>query len=158
MIKRIFLLSVILSFTLIFWGCEKDSTGPENDFGSVSGKINFIGTWPSNGDIQVSIYSAWPPMGPPDVATDPLPSGSNSQSYKIEGISKGDYSAIVVGWRDPADPAGAKIIGIYHQNANSAGVDATGLPTVAPTAINISNSNLNFTTIDMQANLDIAPK
>ena len=43
-------ITVLLVSAFILLGCEKDATGPEEDeFGSLSGTVNFIGTWPTNG-------------------------------------------------------------------------------------------------------------
>ncbi len=150
-------ITVLLVSAFILLGCEKDATGPEEDeFGSLSGTVNFIGTWPTNGEIQISVYSSFPPAGPPDYFTEPL-TETSSYSYKIEGITKGNYPAVVVGWRDPADPTGAKLIGFYFQDPENVAVDANGNPTVNPLSLTIASGSMHHENINIKANLDVAP-
>ncbi len=149
---------VILSSFLIL-NCDKDDNSVDSEqFGSISGTVTFVGTWPSTGEIQVSIWTSWPPQGPPAAATDPLTQGQ-SKTYKIEGLTKGTYPVVTAGWRDPANPAGAKVLGVYWSMTDSVGVDSSGnvLPSVQPTPIVISDDQLNHSNIDIKANLDIVP-
>jgi hypothetical protein len=155
---RILAMTIILSLLFIL-NCSKDNNSTNSEqFGSISGIVTFTGTWPSTGDIQVSIWASWPPQGPPAEATDPLTQGQ-SKTFKIEGLSKGTYPVVTAGWRDPANPAGAKVLGIYWSKTDSIGVDTTGnvLSSVQPTPIVISDNKLNYSNIDIKANLDIAP-
>ena len=138
-------------------GCGEDENGVQPEqFGEISGTITFVGTWPSTGDVQVSIWTSFPPAGPPAGATEPLASGE-AITYKIEGLSKGTYPAVTVGWRDPTNPAGAKVLGLYWEQSDSLGVDGTGQVTVLPISIEISDATLVWSNIDIKANLDIAP-
>ncbi|MBI4720210.1 MAG: hypothetical protein HY770_03105 [Chitinivibrionia bacterium] len=130
--------------------------------GSVAGKVTFQGSWPSTGEVQVSIYSnltaPYIPMGPPDAATDPITSGSSEYNYIIAGLDKGVYTAIYVGWRDPANPAGARLLGMYWVYEDSVGISASsGLPVAAPSSVTISSTSLNHTGLDIKADLDLAP-
>ena len=153
---RIAMTLVVVVFGFIA-GCGKDESPAKTEqFGTISGTVTFVGTWPSTGDVQVSIWVNWPPAGPA-AATDPLTSRETIQSYKMEGLSKGTYSAVTVGWRDPAKPSGAKILGVYWAQSDSLGVDSTGRPTVQPIPVEISEDHLVWSDIDIKANLDIAP-
>lgn len=88
------------------------------DTGSISGTVSFgpsINDWPTVGNIQVSVWSYWPPNGPPDGFTNPLVKETDfpTYEYKITGLDPGSYAMVTVGWRDPANPTGAKTIGEY---------------------------------------------
>lgn len=140
-----------------FAGCGEDENPATTEkFGEVSGTVTLVGTWPSIGDVQVSIWVSWPPAGPPAAATDPLTPGEARQTYTIEGLSKGTYSAVTVGWRDPTNPAGAKVLGLYWERSDSVGVSASG-PPAQPIPIEISDAKLVWSNIDIKANLDIVP-
>jgi len=148
-------MATILALFLIA-SCSSNPT-TSNNLGEISGTVTFVGQWPATGDIQVSAWASWPPAGPPAAASEVFTSGVNSQTYKIEGLSKGDYPVLTLGWRDPANPQGALVLGVYWANADSAGVDATGMPNVTPAAINISSDKLNWNNVDMKANLNVVP-
>jgi hypothetical protein len=132
--------------------------------GSVSGTVTFTGTWPSVGDVQVSIYSSivsppGVPGGPPDGFTEPLNSATDypTYNYTLEGLDPGDYAAIFVGWRDPADPPGAKLIGVYWVYVDSLGIAGSGLPKApGPATVSIDAGD-NLTDLDIVADLDLAP-
>lgn len=142
LIKKI---SILISlFLFVFLSSCSDSTSSKNEFGEVSGTVNFIGTWPATGEIQVSIWSTWPPAGPPALASEVFTSGDNQQTYKLEGLTKGEYPVITVGWRDPANPEGAIVIAIYSDPV-----------THAPVSIEISDNKLVWDNIDIDADLDI---
>ena len=132
--------------------------------GSVAGKVTFVGTWPTTGEVQVSIFTStfappptYIPMGPPEAATDPILSGLTEFDYSIPGLDKGDYTVIYVGWRDPQNPAGARLLGVYWAMADSIGIGGTGAPAVTPTPVTINNSTLNYTGLNIKADLDLAP-
>lgn len=160
------LLSLLAIFAMLLWlsACSDDSTSPEDipDTGSVSGTVTFTGTWPSNGDIQVSIYTGlnppYIPMGPPEQATDPIPANTGTYSFKFEGLEKTTYSAVFVGWRDPSDPTASRLLGMYWTDPNATGIDPmTGLPQAAPTTITIDNDHIDITGINLTGDLDLAP-
>jgi hypothetical protein len=147
---------VLMAF---FVACSEDENPVQTEqFGEVSGTVTFVGTWPSIGDVQVSMWTSWPPAGPPAAASAKFASGMAKQTYKIEGLNKGTYQVVTVGWRDPANPAAAKVLGIYWARNDSLAVDGTGrqLQGVQPIAIEISDAKLKWTNVDIKANLDIA--
>ncbi len=149
---------ILITLLPLLYGCSEDKKPTDGgEFGEISGTVTFVGTWPSTGEVQVSIWSTWPPAGPPAAATDPLTAGTAVQSYKIEGLSKGTYTAVTVGWRDPANPAGAKVLGIYWEKSDSLGVDSNGNPTVQPMPIEVSEGKLVWSNVDIKADLDIVP-
>ena len=76
---------------------------------------------------------------------------------EIEGLSKGTYPAVTVGWRDPNNPMEGRILGIYWDESDSLGVDDAGNVMVQPTSIEISDAQLDWPNLDIKANLDIAP-
>lgn len=125
------------------------------NLGEVAGTVNFVGTWPATGDVQVSLWQTWPPAGPPTAASAVFTRDIASQSYRIQCLAKGTYSVLTVGWRDPANPMGAKVLGIYWAQADSLGVDATGTPTAPPLPIEISDAKLNWSGVNIKANLDV---
>ncbi len=161
-VSKIFALMGLVAMMVFMVACSDDDSNPiePSEFGSVSGAIAFTGAWPTIGDVQVSIWATWPPAGPPSAATDPIPAGSTTFNYKIEGLNKGTYKALTVGWRNPANPRGAKVLGLYVNDASKTGVlgvDATGQQTLeTPTALLLSDANLNLTGLDMRADLAYA--
>ena len=154
---NLMMLLAVLSVGLLLLGCSKDDNPVKTEeFGEISGTVTFVGTWPQTGEIQVSIWASWPPMGPPAAASTAFQSGQNVQTYKIDGLSKGTYPVVTVGWRDPNNPAGAKVLGVYWANKDSVGVADDGITlTVQPIAIEISDNKLVWNNIDIKANLDI---
>ncbi|MCK5380752.1 MAG: hypothetical protein KAJ81_04725 [Candidatus Latescibacteria bacterium] len=155
--RRLLITFAVIVLSGFLAGCSDDGNPAGGEqFGEVSGTVTFTGTWPTTGDVQVSIWASFPPAGPPAGATDPLASG-DVVAYKIEGLNKGTYAAITVGWRDPTNPAGAKILGIYWAETDSLGVNAVGAPTATAVSIEISDAQMDWSAIDMTANLDIAP-
>jgi hypothetical protein len=145
-------------------GCGDDDKKPtdSDSFGSIAGTVAFRGTWPAEGDVQVSLYSTlsppWVPMGPPDAATDPIASGSTSYSFTFDGLDPATYAAVYVSWRDPANPTNARLLGMYWAFADSVGIDSgSGLPRTQPSAVTIEGSSLDAQGIDIAADLDLAP-
>jgi hypothetical protein len=156
---RIAILSILLM--AFFFGCSDEKNPVETQqLGEISGTVTFVGTWPTAGPVQVSVWSSWPPAGPPAAASNPaFTSGIASQTYKIEGLNKGTYPVITVGWRDVANPANSKVLGIYWANSDSVGIaDGSGrtLSGVQPIAIEISDAKLKWSNVNIKANLDFA--
>jgi hypothetical protein len=159
--KRSFGALLILVLTLVAAGCGDDNPAAPNT-GSVSGTISFTGTWPSTGNIQVSIYSnltpPYIPMGAPDAFSDPIAGPVTSFDYQLDGLAMGTYSAIYVGWRDPANPSGARLIGMYWTTPGDPGIDGTtGLPSAPPSTIVINSGSLNHSGLDITADMDLIP-
>lgn len=157
---RILVVISLMLFMAFSVGCSDDKNPTQTpQFGAVSGTVKLIGTWPATGAVQVSIWASWPPAGPPAGASAVFTPGQNTQTYKIEGLNKGAYPVVTVGWRDPANPAGAKVLGIYWANSDSVGVaDGRGitLSGVQALPINVTDGNLTFTNINIKANLDFS--
>jgi hypothetical protein len=149
---------------IVFGGCDEDEDNPVNPgptTGSVAGTVTFTGSWPATGEVQVSIYSTltnpWIPMGAPDGFTDPITPGSATYDYLISGLDKGDYMAIYVSWRDPANPAGTKLLGMYWTTPSQSGINpGSGLPVQQPLGVTINDSNLNHTGLNITADLALS--
>lgn len=159
-IQTVVICVVIASLSLI-GGCSDDDPVNLPSTGSVAGKVTFQGTWPITGDVQVSIFSGlttpFIPMGPPDGVTDPIQSGVTTFDYNISGLDFGTYTVIYVGWRDPLDPANARLLGMYWTMTDSVGIGALGGPVDTPTPVTISSGMLNHSNLDIKADLDLAP-
>lgn len=151
--KSIFYVMIVLAFAA-FMGCSDDNNpvkAPE--FGTVSGRVTFVGAWPATGDVQISIWTSWPPAGPPAKASDVIAKGTMVYDYKLEGLNKGEYKALTVGWRDPANPSGAKVLGLYWANADSSGVSAAPPFYATPSTINVNDAKMEWANINMKADL-----
>lgn len=139
---------------LAFTACSDDENPVKPpDFGTVSGRVTFTGAWPTTGDVQVSIWTSWPPAGPPAKASDVIAKGTTVYDYKLEGLNKGEYKALTVGWRDPANPSGAKVLGLYWANSDSSGVSAAPPFYATPTVINISDAKIEWANSNIKADL-----
>ncbi len=160
--RSVFSAIVLLAGSSVFlFACGGDDNlvTPAQQYGSVSGTVTFVGNWPATGEVQISIWPSWPPAGPPSAATLPI-AKTTTYKYKIEGLNRGIYKAITAGWRDPANPAGARVLGIYINDPNNSGVsiDANGRPTYAtPTPVEIADGKMDHTGLDIKADLAFAP-
>lgn len=162
--QRRFLLPILLlaalSVFLVACGGDDNPVTPTQQYGSVSGTVTFVGNWPASGEIQVSIWPSWPPAGPPSAATLPI-SQTVTYNYKIEGLNRGTYQALAVGWRNPANPTAARVLGLYINDPNNSGVSidtATGRPTYAtPAPIVISDAKMDHTGLNIKADFAFAP-
>jgi len=160
--KRSRILSVLsLSAILLFVGACSDDDNPANTptLGTVSGRITFVGNWPAIGNIQVSLLDAWPPPPrAPYQASPVITANSVTYDYTFDGIERGTYPAIVVGWRDPANPAGAKVLGIYVNDATKTGINTTNVPPTydTPVSIAISDAKMIWPGLDIRADLSLA--
>ena len=58
---------IIASFFLMIISCEDNETSEEvlPEFGTISGTVNFSGTWPDSGDVLITLDTNYPPQGPP---------------------------------------------------------------------------------------------
>lgn len=139
---------------LAFTACSDDENPVKTpDFGTVSGRVTFTGTWPSTGDVQVSIWTSWPPAGPPAKASAVIAKGTTVYDYKLEGLNKGEYKALTVGWRDPATPTTAKVLGLFWTNSDSSGVSAAPPFYATPTTINVNDAKIEWTGVNVTADL-----
>ncbi len=148
------LVAVALATLILIPACEDDPAAPTT--GSVAGTVAFEGaTWPSTGDIQVSLWANFPPMGAPDAFTEPI-AQTTSYDYRFDGLPPGTYAAVLVGWRDPALPPGNDVtIGFYWAYVDSVAVDDSGVPQGPPLPVNVSAGAVGDA--DITANLDAVP-
>ena len=158
-----FLTILLLAMTVTFIACESSTEPGEEqpDTGTITGTITFDGAWPATGDVQISIYgdlsAPFVPTGPPEQASEPIASGSSTYEYTFEGLAKSTYAAIYVSWRDPANPAGTKLLGMYWTDASSSGISTmTGLPVQPPTSVTIDDNTLEITDLNITADLTLA--
>jgi hypothetical protein len=124
--------------------------------GSIAGTVNFAGTWPATGQVQVSVFQNFPPTGAPDAFTDPLDE-TTTYNYRFDGLDPATYAAVVVGWLDPNLPPGQeKILGFYWAYVDSVAVDNTGTPRGVPLPVAVEAGE-TADNIDMAGDLDVAP-
>jgi hypothetical protein len=162
--KRSRIFSVLsLSAILLFVGACSDDDNPANTptLGTVSGRVTFAGTWPATGNVQVSLFDKWPPQAAPYQASPVIPANSTTYDFKFEGLAKNTYPAVVVGWRNPADPnpaTASRVIGIYINDATNTGITITGgQPSFAtPVPIAINDAKMIWTGVDLKGDLGLA--
>ncbi len=90
----------LASFFLIMVSCEDNNTNEEvlAEFGSISGTVNFSGSWPDSGEVLITLDTSYPPQGPPAafsyITSDDI---SNSvYNYNFSDLSFRSYEAITV--------------------------------------------------------------
>jgi len=153
---RILAIAVVLTATLGILACGDDDNPAMPTTGNIAGTVTFQGTWPTTGQVQVSLFSSWPPTGPPDAFTNPITPGA-SYDYAFNGLDPASYPAVVVGWLDPNLPPGSEeILGMYWQFVDSVAVDGSGTPRGLPKAVVVA-AGLTKGNVDMVADLDVAP-
>lgn len=158
--RKLLSILMLLSIALLLMSACESSTAPEEERGTISGTVNFTGTWPVAGDIQVSVYTGltfpYIPMGPPEAFTDPI-SNSTSYDFEFKSLADGSYSAVYVSWRDPQNPAISKLLGMYWAQTDSVGIDTTtGGPLGAPAELVIDDNTPNHKNLLIAADLDLA--
>lgn len=153
--KSLFCLLALVGLMFLTACSDDENPVKPRDFGTVSGQVTFTGAWPSFGDVQVSIWTSWPPAGPPEKASDPIAAGTTTYNYKLEGLNKGEYKALTVGWRDPANPTTAKVLGLYWANSDSSGVSSLPPFYATPTTINLNDAKIDWTNANIKADLSI---
>jgi len=143
--------------------CGDDTNKPAG-IGSVSGKVTFlnVGSWPATGNVQVSVYSSLPanhkPNGAPDAFTNPITAGTTEYNFKLEGLDPATYAGVLVSWREPANPSGAKLLGFYWINGDSLAVDPAGdAKEPGPAPVGITTSNPDRIGLDITADIGIVP-
>lgn len=151
---------VAMAAMVLFIGACSNDDNPTNvpEFGTVSGRVTFDGTWPATGNVQVSIFDVWPPQGPPYQASAVIAANSATYDFKFEGLAKDTYPAIVVGWRDPANPnpaTSSRVLGIYVNDPSKPGITVTGgQPTYdTPVPIVINDAKMIWTGVDLRGDL-----
>jgi hypothetical protein len=166
--KRVFSVSPLAAAVVLaaaVGACGDDSNPTDGGgAGSVSGKVTFVGgPWPATGEVQVSIYSSltppdYAPTGPPDAFTNPI-APTIEYNYRLDGLDNGSYAGVLVSWRDPANPSGARMLGLYWIYPDSVAIEPGGLAAKAPgpTTIVINSTNPSHPGLDITADLDLAP-
>tara|TARA_B100001250_G_scaffold311027_1_gene272957 strand:+ start:1562 stop:1984 length:423 start_codon:yes stop_codon:yes gene_type:complete len=111
---------VIMSFLLIFISCEdnKADEEPLPEFGSISGAVNFIGTFPDTGEALITLDTQWPVAGPPAgfayITSSDVQNGV--YNYTFSNLSFRDYEAVTITyWPEGYVTAGSNydLIGSY---------------------------------------------
>ncbi len=139
-------------------GCDDDET-TDPTTGSLEGRVSFEGTWPTSGEVQVSLYATlsppWVPMGPPEQATGVITGEPSTYDFRFDGLEFAEYAGIYVSWRDPADVTSAQLIGMYWEWPDSVGVSELGLPLEMPSGVAIDREAPMRTGLDFTADLDL---
>jgi len=148
---RILAIAVAVAAMLGILACGDDDNPAMPTTGSIAGTVTFQGTWPTTGQVQVSLFSSWPPSGPPDAFTDPI-AAATSYDYRFDGLDPASYAAVVVGWLDPNLPPGSEeVLGMYWEHVDSVAVARDTPKAVVVTAGQTKGS------VNMLADLDVAP-
>ena len=133
-------------------GCDDNPTNPE--YGTISGIIDFSGTWPETGNISIALNISWPGvMGAPYAFKTIYASDLSQDSlylYSFENVTFGTYQGIIVSWKDPTDPSVETIqhaIGGFGATVEAEFEDAD--------SITVSISNHELTNLDFSADLDL---
>ena len=91
---------ILASFFLIMVSCEDNNTNEEvlAEFGSISGTVNFSGSWPDSGEVLITLDTSYPPQGPPAgfsyITSDEISNGV--YNYNFSDLSFRSYDAITV--------------------------------------------------------------
>ena len=91
---------ILASFFLIMVACEDNNTNEEvlAEFGSISGTVNFSGSWPDSGEVLITLDTSYPPQGPPAafsyITSDDISNGV--YNYNFSDLSFRSYEAITV--------------------------------------------------------------
>ena len=91
---------ILASFFLIMVSCEDNNTNEEvlAEFGSISGTVNFSGSWPDSGEVLITLDTSYPPQGPPAgfsyITSDEISNGV--YNYNFSDLSFRSYEAITV--------------------------------------------------------------
>ena len=90
----------LASIFLIMVSCEDNNTNEEvlAEFGSISGTVNFSGSWPDSGEVLITLDTSYPPQGPPAafsyITSDDISNGV--YNYNFSDLSFRSYEAITV--------------------------------------------------------------
>jgi len=115
----------IISFLIIFISCEdnKDSDDPLPEFGSISGAVNFVGTFPDTGEALITLDTQWPVAGPPAgfayITKSDVQNGV--YNYIFSNLSFREYEAVTITyWPEGYVTAGSNydLIGSHLETIN----------------------------------------
>ena len=91
---------ILVSSFLLLFSCEDKNTNEKvlSEFGSISGTVNFNGTWPDTGEVLITLDTTYPPQGPPAgfayITSDDVSNGL--YSYSFTNLSFRVYEAITI--------------------------------------------------------------
>lgn len=143
--KQITLIIFSVVFAMVLTSCEdKKDDLPET--AELSGMITFIGDWPAEGTVYLSVQTIWPPEDIPYSAVI-ITTGDVSDGlyeYSFTDVPFGTYPAITVSWKDPNDGnpvTNQHTIGAYGGTAQAGFMDATN---IIVDAENATKSDLDF--------------
>jgi hypothetical protein len=163
--KHAFSLLLVLGCCVLLSACGDDDPAATGN-GSVSGTVTFLNSasWPATGDVQVALYSNltapdYVPTGAPDAFTNPVTPGVATYNYELGGLDNGTYAGVLVSWRDPANPGGARLLGMHWIYVDSVAIDdATGTAKPpGPTPVAITDAAPAHPGLDILADLGLAP-
>ena len=121
----------ILTLGLVACGGDSTPTDPNPDEpGSVEGTVTFVGAWPDEGIVRVSVYASVDPNGIPStkaVASSAAIAATSTYAYKIPGLQPSQY-AVVVEWVDLNDFYPARLMGAYWTHGDSLSISPDGHP------------------------------
>ena len=107
-----------------FIGCDDNPMQPES--GTISGVVDFSGTWPKTGSISISLNTSWPEVTGAPYAFKTIVFGDLSLDslliYRFENVTFGTYQGIIISWKDPTDNSSATnqhAIGGYGATADA---------------------------------------
>jgi hypothetical protein len=112
-------------FLIFFVACEQNGSPDEilPEFGSISGDINFSGTWPNTGEVLLTLNTQYPVTGPPAgftyITSDSL--SDNIYNYNFSNLSFRNYAALTVTYWPAGYTTGGSnysTIGIYEDSIN----------------------------------------
>ena len=114
----LFVCTMFAMFLIVSCGEDDEEEAPTT--GTVSGTVTFMGA-PPEGDIivRVSVFSVVDemgrPTGPPDHYSEPFTELAGQVTYKISGVSFGEYKLAAVGLEFADSPAGTAqtVLGAY---------------------------------------------
>ena len=145
---------VVSLFLVLFFfvGCDENPMTPES--GTISGVVDFSGTWPETGNISISLNTSWPEVtGAPYAFTTIYSNDLNQDNlynYRFENVTFGTYQGIIVSWKDPHDDdsvTNQHAIGGYGGTAE-AEFENTG-------SITVSGSDYEIMDLNFPAYLDL---
>ena len=115
-----------IALALFLFSCGDDENNSElalTEYGSISGEVNFTGTWPDSGEVLITLDTDYPPQGPPAgfayITSNDLADGV--YSYTFSNLSFRSYEAITITyWSLGYTTAGSNysLIGSYIDSIN----------------------------------------
>ena len=115
----------ITSFLVMAISCEDSEADKDHlpEFGSISGTVNFVGTFPDTGEALITLDTQWPPAGPPAgfsyITSSDVENGV--YDYSFSNLSFRTYEAITVTyWPEGYVTAGTNyiLIGSHIETIN----------------------------------------